>query len=61
MPIFGLVKSFETMYQLDPTAMLYVLIKDTDMKFLHNLYSTQSLKFGIDICNSLETMRFSAT
>ena len=69
MTILGLAESFKVMNRPDPTVtnfdgLFLGNMKDRDVKFLHNHHSRLQfvlLKLGIDISDSLETMRFSAT
>ena len=70
MTIFELAESFKTMNrpdstQHDPTRPYFLeSIKYGDVKFQHHLYSSLQLilsKFGIDIFESFDIVRFSAT
>ena len=71
MTILGLAESFKTIIRPDPartwrslTAYFSESIKDREVKFVLNLHSNLEFvlsKFGIDIFDSLETMRFSET
>ena len=62
MTILRLVESLKTMNRPDPTQYWRTLtayflesVKDRDVKFVNNIYSSLQfmlLKFGIDICDS---------
>ena len=70
MTILRIAESFKTMNWIDPTIKLFDGlflgndIKKGTLKFCYNLHSSLQFvfsKFGIDIFDSLETIRFSAT